>query len=218
MDKHQLLSVPHKEGNNGYRELIQIQRIFEESISKVQGHEFAFRLSVNGNDGHPFRPPQCEKTTKVYAHTSTYFIFFAKNLSAYGPSSLKPSEHEQQLILQLFTVPDKGVLFRVIKLLLEGNVINNDSVAVFLLYIRFRCHTSDGPLMAPGEILRHCAKLSYLMKLEAVAAEAPVSRLEAFQHLLPLVQVNLDNFSVFSSICRFQALAGKWQVLATGCQ
>ena len=69
------------------------------------------------------------------------------------------------------------------KLLLEGNVINNDSAAVFLLYIRFRCHTSDGSLMAPGEISRLCAKLSFKMKLtvlEVVAVEAPVSRLEAF--------------------------------------
>ena len=33
---------------------------------------------------------------------------------------------------------DIGDLFRVIKLLLEGNIINNDSAAVFLLFIRFR--------------------------------------------------------------------------------
>ena len=33
---------------------------------------------------------------------------------------------------------DIGNLFRVIKLLLEGNIINNDSAAVFLLFIRFR--------------------------------------------------------------------------------
>ena len=77
--------------------------------------------------------------------------------------------------------------FHVIKVLLEGNIINNDSTAVFLLY---RCHTSDGSLMAPGEISHLCAKLSYLMKLtvlEAVAAEAPVNRLDAFSNTFCLL-------------------------------
>ena len=104
--------------------------------------------------------------------------------------------------------PNKKSLFDLVRLLLEGSVIDNESRAPIPLFIRFRCFMKDSFLLSPERI---CAQVLYLMKLSVLEVvkdqTGDLNKEKAINELLPFVKVEPGNFNVFSFICRVKALA-----------
>ena len=213
VDKMELLSVPQVESDEYYHEFLCIRTIFEESLKGVSFHEYPFRLAVNAgvHECKPLCSPQCEATTKTYGLVFTHLIFFVCNLTTKGPSQFQQPQCVTEACRELLLQPNKKSLFDLVRLLLEGRVIDNDSGAPIPLFIRFRCLLKDGSLLSPERVSCLCAQVIYVMKLsvlEIVKAETGDQNKEIkIKELLPLIKVEPGNFNVFSFVCRVKALA-----------
>ena len=75
---------------------------------------------------------------------------------------------------ELLLKPNKKSFFGLVRLLLEGRAIDNDSAARIPLFVRFCCLLKDSSMLSPGCVSCLCAQVIYLMKLsvlEIVKAE-----------------------------------------------
>ena len=130
------------------------------------------------------------------------------NLTTKGPSQLQQLQCVTEACQEHLLQPNKKSLFDLVRLLLEGSVIDNESRAPIPLFIRFRCFMKDSFLLSPERI---CAQVLYLMKLSVLEVvkdqTGDLNKEKAINELLPFVKVEPGNFNVFSFICRVKALA-----------
>eukprot|EP00731_Ephydatia_muelleri_P014319 Em0008g39a len=211
----ELLSIPTLPSDEFHKQKESLRNIFEECIGGIISHPIALRFVVNhrGNGiERPFSRPQTDETVRSYALASTRLVMFVWKLSVRGVSEIAVEKNVSEAVATIFNQePSKHAVFHLMHLLLaEMDSSSDDSCALMALFIRFSCQSrTHGSLLPPDDVSRLCAKLVYLMKLsvlELVSVEiSEVARVEKMRILLPLVEVN--NFNVFSLVCRLQGLA-----------
>ena len=214
--KHTLLHIPG-EGEEHYVMAQQIHEIFLNSLKNVSSFGFQLRININvdikGSRGpKTFTPPlTCLETNgsrQEYARLLTSLMVFANNMSNHHPDLLQHSDTVES-VKATFTTPTRSNVFGTMcAFLREYTPTNSKSQATIPLFVRCCCQLKDGRLLQLDGVSRICGKLIYMAKvsiLEAVMDREERSRVAAMDELKPLVEV--DNYNVFSFLCRVQALA-----------
>ena len=210
-----LFHVP-VEGEDLYCMATQIFNLICNSLESVSSFGFQLRVNVNvrlkGSRGpdrvvSPLTTLESDHSRKEYGRLLTSVVFFAHNYNQHHPELM-----DQQTVVcleRLFQSCTKCSLYGLIGALLqEYTPTNSESKATIPLFIQLHCHLRDGSLMSLDGVSRTCAMLIYLAKvsvLELVMLRDERSRRAAMDELKPLVEI--DNYNIFSYICRVQGLA-----------
>ncbi|KAL5497664.1 hypothetical protein EMCRGX_G014182 [Ephydatia muelleri] len=210
-----LFHVP-VEGEDLYCMATQIFNLICNSLESVSSFGFQLRVNVNvrlkGSRGpdrvvSPLTTLESDHSRKEYGRLLTSVVFFAHNYNQHHPELM-----DQQTVVcleRLFQSCTKCSLYGLIGALLqEYTPTNSESKATIPLFIQLRCHLRDGSLMSLDGVSRTCAMLIYLAKvsvLELVMLRDERSRRAAMDELKSLVEI--DNYNIFSYICRVQGLA-----------
>ena len=212
VDKLRLLHTPANEDDEKYVTRATIFNIFCDSLRAVNDHDYMLRRVVNGTGAKkPLTRLQNDATIDDYCTLYTRLVFFAWNLRKEQSRDVPLSETATKLIDQVFEEPNRRFIYQLILHFLTEKLpgTSNDCGAIIPVFIRFSCYKT-GSLLRADEICRLCAKVAYLLKLsvlETVAESPPQDRIDVAQSLRSWVAI--DDFNVYSFICRMQALARK---------
>ena len=210
VDKAATLQLPQKDEAD-YSTVCAIHAIFRDAVVAINNRDFAFRAVLGDTDKRfkAFSTLQNDASINVYSQTWTKLVYFARNLITLR---VIPLENDvRSVIEEAFRTPDACTIFELMQHLVAQRTTLDS--AIIPLFIRFSCCLTNGRLMPPEDVSRLCAKVAYGMKLtvlEVASNNADGSRrVEAMKTLKSFVE--LDNYNVFSFVCRIQSLA-EWVV------